>query len=225
MSTYLSDSQKDLLQKLMMLKEKGDVNYPFYLANGINGLPVVLGSENVEFEMGDIYGLVEADLLRVHYSQKGQKSYSISNLGTYAVKNDFKIPQPTATNQYIGTWIQGDVSSSNILSVGLANAQISQVINDPTLLKGEVETVIEKLLEEVKSELKGDDLIEYIKAADELKQYLLTDISPSPSALKKAISTLSFLGSIDGTTNLMVKAWPYIYPLIALATAIGNIQK
>lgn len=145
-----------------------------------------------------------------HYQIKVRKETAVQDRTTSPV------------NQYIGTIIHGNVSGGNILSVGLANAQVSQIVNDPALLQSELETLLGKLLEEIKPELKGEDLIQYVRAVDELKQYLLDQERSDPSFFKRIIGTVSFLGSIDGTINLTAKAWPYIYPLLAVAIALNK---
>jgi hypothetical protein len=71
----------------------------------------------------------------------------------------------------------------------------------------------------VKPELKGEDLVQYVQAVDELKKYLLNQEKSDPSFFKRMIGTVSFLSGIDGTINLAAKAWPYIYPLLAIAIA------
>jgi hypothetical protein len=219
---YLQNKQKELLRKLVAYKKEGRLRQPFSLARNVNGLLTVPGLEDPAFgfEQVDFDALVDAGLLNSKLNRSGSESYSIHNLGYLAIEKNFDISQFTNANQIIGTYVEGNVSGGNLLSVGVANAQFSQIVNDPALLHAEIEAIITKMLEEVKAELKGRDLDEYIESADTLRQQLLAKDPPTPHMFKRVIRALSLLDNANGTLELTLKIWPLIQILITIAAAL-----
>lgn len=220
MNNYnLTKEQKELLRKLVELIRDGKLVepiVPIFTAAGASimlkegGLPV---SRNVA---GDFQAYYEADLVSTRPTKGGTLVYSIKQAGYDAVDSNFAMPSKQAEVQYyIGAIIQ-TMSGGNLQAVGLANAEISQIVNDPVLLQSQVETLTSKLLETVKSELNGEVLIQYVQVVNELKQELLKE-APKETVFKKLANSLSFLGDIEGTISLAVRAWPYLYPLMLIA--------
>jgi hypothetical protein len=217
----LTDCQKDLLRKLVRLAKEDKLHKPIFLdyASGQLGIPLRDGGflETQGDAVGDLQDLCNADLMGSRVGSSGTLLYNIRQAGYDAVDNDFQGPPPYATAQYnIGAIIH-TMRGGNIQAVGVADdAEISQVVNDPALLHSQVETLTERLLDEVKSVLAGNDLIEYEQAVRDLKEQLLTE-EPDLSLLKRLTRTLGLLDNIEGTIGLMVRVWPYIYPLLLIA--------
>jgi hypothetical protein len=88
-----------------------------------------------------------------------------------------------AVTQNIGTLIQGGMSGGNLLSVGVSSGDVSQIINDRSRLTQEIDGLVEKLLEVVKPELNSEDLFNYMQAAREMRQELMTE---TPQILLKS---------------------------------------
>jgi hypothetical protein len=135
------------------------------------------------------------------------------------VRAGFTPDEPTTPTQHIiGVNIE-TVSGGSMQVVGFAdNTIISQIANDPALLRSQVETLTEKILEEVKTTLTGEDWIKYAQTAESLKKQLLAE-QLDASLLKRFASTLAFLGDLEGTIGLMARVWPLLYPLLLIAAA------
>ena len=223
----LTDGQKELLRKLVKHKRAGELYEPILPhselgeeAGTFREYIHLRGKPPLEHRgdlVGDLDALCDADLMGFRWSKKGDKLYSIKQAGYDAVDSNFEVPSPYAGAQYnIGAIVQS-MSGGSIQAVGLAdNAEISQVVNDPALLRAQVETLAEKLLDEVKAALAGKDLIEYAQAIQDFKEELLAE-EPNPSLLKRLTITLALLGDIEGTIGLMIRVWPYLYPLLLIA--------
>jgi hypothetical protein len=217
----LTDRQKELLRKLVRLAKEGKLDEPIIPLFRDGRLCIDLrreGSLDLQGDgIGDLHALYDADLMNLRFSRKGTELYSIKQTGYDAVENEFEVPPPRAAAQYnIGAIIYA-MSGGTIQAVGLAdNAEISQVVNDPALLRSQVEALTGNLLDAVKSALTGNDLIEYAKTVQSFKEQLLAE-EANPSLLRRLTSTLALLGDIEGTIGLMVRIWPYLYPLLLLA--------
>ena len=241
MLDYLTDDHKELIKRLVEETRKGTLTKEFYVVwvgdTGQLNRKEFTGDNPPTITKGVLDVLEKVGLLDCKANSKTETSSTRSKT-TYreremnrrctltgkaykAVDSNFELPSPVPTTQQnIGTLIQGNVSGGTFQSIGFTNAQVSQIVNDSTLLQSQVDTLIEALLETVKPELTGNDLIEYIQAATELKQLLLTEEPPTLSLFKRVVSTLSFLDVVNGTTDLMVKIWPVIYPLIQIANEL-----
>ena len=216
----LTDGQKELLRKLVRCVREGKLEEPILPIGTQTGYFIqVCGEENIGFKWtGDLDALCDANLMSFRWNRKGtNRLYSIKQSGYDAVDNDFEVSPSHAGAQFNIGAIINTMSGGSIQAVGFAdNAEISQVINDPALLHSQVETLTERLLDEVKSVLAGNDLIEYAQAVRSLKEQLLTE-GPDSSLLKRLTRTLGLLGDIEGTIGLMVRIWPYLYPLLLIA--------
>jgi hypothetical protein len=90
---------------------------------------------------------------------------------------------------------------------------IDQIAADPLLLHTTVEELIANLLEVTRSELRGPALLEYNRTARELKEALYHGrLSP-----KEVQEYARKLAGLEEESTLMLKAWPYLYPLLLLA--------
>jgi len=117
------------------------------------------------------------------WNRKGtNRLYSIKQAGYDAADNDFEVsPSHVGAQLNIGAIIN-TMSGGSVQAVGIAdNAEISQVVNDPALLRSQVDALAENLLDAVKSALTGDDLIKYDQAVRSFKEELLAE-KPNPSS-------------------------------------------
>jgi hypothetical protein len=216
----LTDRQKELLRKLVEYDRQGRLGQPFcFVAGGIR----LNDGEVFRLEgdyFGDLYVLAEADLLVLRYDSKGNKRYSIKQAGYKAVDNNFAAPAWMETPLNIGSVgaIVLQMNGGNIQAVGVAdNAELTQIVGDPTLLQSQLEDLTSQLLDQVRSVLSGADLIEYVQAIQEFKEQLAEE-EPNSPLLKRLASKLAFLADIEGTISLVAKVWPYLYPLLLIAT-------
>lgn len=219
----LTDFEKVLLRTLVDHDRKGDLHKPIICLGDSQGYQIFLeGKTNLMFKDDDATGaldaLREAGMVGARWNSQGTNLvYTIRQAGYDAVDNNFELPPPQLETQLnIGAIIQ-TMSGGNVQAVGLADqADISQVVNDPVLLQSQVEALTEELLNVVKDALTGDDLIDYAQAVRSFKDELLAE-ETDPSLLKRFAGTLSFLGDIEGTIGLIVRVWPYLYPLLLIS--------
>ena len=135
-----------------------------------------------------------------------------------AVDSGFALPDEATTRITIGAIIQS-MSGGNVQAVGIAqDADISQVANDPDLLRSQVEALTENLLDEVKSSLKVDELADYAQAIRDLREQLLAE-RPQPTLIRHSVRTIGLLGDIEGTIGLMTRVWTFLHPLLLIAAA------
>jgi hypothetical protein len=234
MSYNLTDNQKDLLRWIVQQVRDGNLPEEFLVAWVMGGRGYLIfeyrGEEDdlPDITPGLLDALAAADVLL------SDPNYELSSSGrpyestrrcvltgkTYdAVDNDFESP-PTHTTSHVtvGAIIQ-TMSGGNVQAVGIAqDTEISQVINDPDLLRSQVEALTENLLDEVKSALKTDDLAEYVLAIQDFREQLLA-VEPDPSLIKRLACTLGLLGDIEGTIGLMTRVWSFLHPLLLIAAA------
>jgi hypothetical protein len=217
----LTNRQKELLRRLVRYITEGGLREPIS-AGYFSGQRYIYfdGGERCEYQ-GDLYSDLDAlygnDLLGVRYNKQGNPLYYIKQTGYDAVNSNFEVLPLHAEARYnIGAIIQS-MSGGSIQAIGFAdNAEISQIVSDPALLRTQVQALAEKLLDEVKAALTGNDLVEYVQAVQEFKEELLAE-KPTPSLLKRFARTLALLGDVEGTIGLMVRVWPYLYPLLLFA--------
>ena len=162
--------------------------------------------------------LCDADLLGLRYNSRGDKIYTIKQSGYDAVENNFVAPELPASAQInIGAIIH-EMNNGNIQAVGFSShSELQQTVNDPVILKEKIDGLANELLDAIKTELPAEKLIAYIKSLDELKQQLVAEKS-SPPILEKLFRVLSFTGDVEGTISLMTRVWPYVYPLLIIAS-------
>jgi hypothetical protein len=181
------------------------------------------GDDWPKLELIDLQVLAEDDFLSLRvtaYAKSGNPSTvqcTLREKAFEAVKTDFAPPEPSIPTQFnIGAIIHA-MSGGNVQAIGIAkDTEVSQIVNDPTLLHSQVEALTTSLLDEVKYVLIGNDLIGYTQAVQGFKEELLAE-KPDPSLLKRFTGTLALLGDVEGTIGLMVRTWPYLYPLLLIA--------
>jgi hypothetical protein len=149
---------------------------------------------------------------------RGNHSARLQPLGKQRVKEGLK---PMAiTPQYIIGAIIHSMSGGTVQAVGLAShTEVSQIVNDPEMLRSQVEDLTNQLVEAVKGTLMPSELTAYIKAVEGLQDQLLSS-EPNPSRVKRLLGTLAFLADVEGTIDLMVRVWPYISSLLMIAAII-----
>ena len=127
-------------------------------------------------------------------------------------------PESAAARVNVGNIIER-MTGGTVQGIGSApGATISQLAGDPAARRAEVEALTERLLAEVRDELRPDALLAYARAIEDLRCELATD-EPEPSAVRRLLGTLAFLGDIVGTLGLTQRVWPYVAALLAIAAA------
>ena len=215
----LTTRQKQILKILVESVKSGKVEEPLYLSSSLQDCEIIGIDEKFGHHiLGDLDVLCEADLLTFRSNSQGDKNYTIKQSGYDAVENDFVAPEtPPSAQINIGAIIH-EMNNGNVQAVGFSShSELQQIVNDPALLKEKVDVLANQLIDAIKAELPAEQLIAYMKNVEELKEQLDAKES-SPSILQKIFQALSFLGDIDGTISLMTRAWPYVYPLLVIAS-------
>ena len=227
MANYnLTEDHKRILRQLVLGSEEGKLPRAFVVTATNVGWIFInwRGDDWPKLELIDLQVLAEDDFLSLRvtdYGRSGNPSTvqcTLREKAFEAVKTDFAPPEPSIPTQFnIGAIIHA-MSGGNVQAIGIArDIEVSQIVNDPTLLHSQVEALTTSLLEEVKSVLVGNDLIGYTQAVQSFREQLLAE-KPNPSLLKRFTGTLALLGDVEGTIGLMVRIWPYLYPLLLIAT-------
>lgn len=177
------------------------------------------GSIDIE-DIDDMNVIAATGLLLKQTSHKGTARYTLTQAAFEAVENGFKVPdQPSSGNQYIGVQVHGSVGGP-IQGIGYADkAQIEQILGDPEALRQELENILSQLLDALKNDLQGDQLLAYLRQAEELKAVLASE-RPDKSNLKRLIEGLAFANDTSSSLELMAKAWPYVGALLQLAASL-----
>ncbi len=224
MATYnLTQRQKDLLKELVEGVRNQGWSETFMNMSTLSShaLMPMRGGVSIEIEdIDDMNVIAHTDLAVLQYGSRGTARYTLTQAAFDAVDQNFVIPDfPGQGNQYIGVQVHGNVGGS-VQGIGYADqAEIAQIVNDPELLKAELEKITSALLDAVKGELHGKQLAEYAGGIESLKETL--EVEPqNRSKLRELISKLSFINDTAGTIELMAKAWPYISVLLQLIAQI-----
>lgn len=149
-------------------------------------------------------------------------SISLSRKGRNAYRKNFIKDDTIMIQQQVGTIIHGPVTDSNIQSIaGAANSIIQQAIQegDASSLREEINQLVDKIVEVVKSDLKVDGLSKYSTAAVELKEEIAKS-EPDPTVIQRLLGTIRFASEADGAIDLgkkglelAVKIGPLLIPL------------
>jgi hypothetical protein len=216
MSTYdLTESQKDLLRKIVASDDAGKtVQKGILLINRGGDKYVLWGPKITLYSLSDLEALCDEGLLE-NISGRDPK-YRIKNSARTAIANDFRIPQSRPESSLSIGAIIGSISGGNVQTIGSAlNSAVSQVINDPKALEPYLDEIAEKLLSEVKAELSVKEYSKYQEAVHDLKGELSNE-KPAVSTVKKLLQSISFLGDVEGTVELMLRVWPLIQPFVTI---------
>jgi hypothetical protein len=219
MANYnLTTRQKEVLSRLVEAVKSGQAHEPL--------IPVlthqtcdVIGVGTFDHSLpGDLEILCDADLLGFRYNSRGDKIFTIKQSGYDAVENNFVAPGlPPSAQINIGAIIH-EMKNGNVQAVGFSShSELQQIVNDPAILKEKIDHLANEMLDAIKTELPAEKLLAYIKTLEELKQQLVAERS-SPSILERLFRVLSFTGDVEGTISLMTRVWPYVYPLLVIAS-------
>ena len=220
MANYnLTPRQKEILRRLVEGVKSGQAHEPLIPVCSLQDCEII--GINGTFEhslLGDLDVLCQVDLLAFRYNSSGNKIYTIKQSGYDAVENNFIAPElPLSAQINIGAIIH-EMNNGNVQAVGFSShSELQQTVNDAALLKEKLDDLANELLDAIKTELPADKLIAYIKNLEELKQQLIAEKS-SPSILERLFRALSFTGDVEGTISLMTRVWPYVYPLLVIAS-------
>jgi hypothetical protein len=154
-----------------------------------------------------------------HHEYEVNRTCALTAKAYEAVDSDFESPPiQFGTQVTIGAIIH-TMSGGNVQAVGIVqDAEISQLINDPDLLRSQVEALAKNLIDEVKPSLKVDELADYAQAVRDLKDQLLKE-KPNPSVIQQLARTIGLLGDIEGTIDLITRVWTFLHPLLLIAAA------
>jgi hypothetical protein len=211
----LTEFQKDLLRKIVASDDAGKTAQKgVLLINHGSDEYVLWGPQITLYSLSDLEALCDEGLLE-NISGSSPK-YRIKNSARTAVANDFRIPQAQfGSSLSIGTII-GAINGGNVQTIGsVLNSEVSQVINDPKSLQPYLDELAEKLLSEVKAELPVKEYAKYQEIVQDLKHQLSQE-KPAISTVKKLLQSISFLGDVEGTVELMLRVWPLIQPFITI---------
>jgi hypothetical protein len=217
MNTYnLTESQKELLRTIVKSDDEGElVEKGIVLIMLGNDQYMLWGCKLTLDSLTDLEALCDEDLLDSVIGGSSPK-YRIKNSARVAIANDFRKPFDQSESRLSIGAIIGSVSGGNIQAIGNAiNSEISQTINDPQLFHPYLEQIAEKLLNEVKAELSVKEYAKYQEAVESLKQQL-TEEKPALSKVKKIIQSISFLGDIEGSVELMLRVWSLVQPFVTI---------
>jgi hypothetical protein len=219
----LTDQQEELLSTLVRLTFEGklkDPIVPIPIKNGkSNRLEYVLHlreTDSFRFtNISDLDALCDADLLSFRWNRSGiGKLYSLTKAAAEAVKSSFEQPFSPPGPRYRPNLIVKAMNGYlDATQSGPYLPDIDQIAADPLLLHTTVEELITSLLGVTRSELRGPALLEYNRTARELKEALFHGRLSSKEVQEYARK----LAGLEEETSLMLKAWPYIYPLLLLA--------
>lgn len=95
------------------------------------------------------------------------------------------------------------------------NSETSEIIHAREILSSTVYALTEKLLKELRPNLDEPTYETYHQAVQALQRQLLAK-KPNLSTCKRLIRKISFLGDLNGSVEMMTKAWPYIHPLLVI---------
>jgi hypothetical protein len=219
MATYsLTDKQKHLLRTIVTNLENGKLEEPIIPACSHSGCFLIGIDEDFGSNLlGDLDALCDFGLMGSRYNNRGNPIYTMKQAGYDAIATDFVLPEPSATAQVSIGAIVHEMSGGNLQAIGFADhAEVQQIANDPQLLKEQVDTLTNQLLDSVKSDLSADSLIAYTKIIEDLKEQIASD-SPSSSTMQRLFRSLAFMGDLEGTISLVARVWPFIYPLLVIA--------
>lgn len=227
MAAYnLTQRQKELLSLLVGgVRTKGwseTFEGEVYITGAVNLAPT-RGEGEVELEdLEDMNLIAMAGLVRSEHLGRSEYRYTLTHAAFDAVDQGFVIPEPAGVgNQYIGVQVQGNVGGS-IQGIGYSdNSEILQIVSDPESLRAELEKIGSALLDAVKGDLHGKQLVEYAGSIENLKETIEKE-PENKNKLRELIGALSFVNDTAASFELMAKAWPYISLLLQLASHIAQ---
>jgi len=218
MATYynLNETQKEMLGKLVLANEQGLLFQPRQIVlHAGDDRYTVWGLQETIDSTADLDELSAAGLLRKVQAGRDPR-YQITNAGIDAVANDFRMPESEPGPQVaIGTLIN-QMTGGTAQGIGyMQGSEARQIVNDPELLKTNLDVVTTALLNEVREALDQQTYERYVAVIEELKDQVMAR-GPNPSPLRDLLRTAALLGDVEGTIQLMARVWPYIHPLLLM---------
>lgn len=239
MDYNLTEDQKELVRWLVRQIRAESLPEEFYVVWMLDGGRISeFEGEHPEITKGTLDALANAALLlcapnfktttstsgsttRPRITQRQReinRRCTVTQQAFNAVDRDFELPPESSPQVTIGAIIRS-MSGGNVQAVGVVqDAEVSQVVNDPDLLRSQVEALTEGLLDEVKHSLSVDELAEYAQAVQALRDEIVAQ-EPRPSVIRKLVRVVGLLGDIEGTVGLMTRAWALLHPLLLIAAA------
>ena len=222
MTTYdLSNRQKQLLK--LLVENIRDNKIAEEIAPEIGSEHCYIEGLNIKFGRNfiwDMEALCDAKLMEctfTRYSSQANRIYTVTQTGYKAVADDFVIPEEPEETSDNSEAVFAGINIEKIQAMWfLGSNEISELMNNPSLLEKTVETITNQLLEVIEPEISSYKLKAYERNLQDLKRQLISN-SPSPTTLQRQFITLSFMESIGGSISLATKVWPYLYPLLIIA--------
>jgi hypothetical protein len=220
MASYnLTNKQKYLLTTIIKNIYEGQLDEPIITSCTYSGCEIIGIDEKFGLDLpGDLDALCDLDLMGFQYNIKGNKVYFVKQAGYNAITNNFGLHEKPMSTQLINGAIVHETKGGTLQASGSANeSEIKQIANDQQLLPDEIKALTNQLLEVIKADLPAYKLVAYVKYIDELNKEIASN-RPSPSVLLRLFNSLAFMGEIEGTISLTTRVWPYIYPILVIAT-------
>lgn len=213
----LTEKQKSILRIIVEHLEIGSLEEPIIISSSGSECQIIGINQIFDTDLpGNLDALCDCDLMGFAYSNSG-KTYMVKQAGYDAIRNDFSMPERLIPQLNIGAIIH-EMRGGNVQAIGLSDqSDIKQIVNDPQLLTARLDELGNQLIDSIKMELSADKLVSYIKLVDDLKKEVASD-QPSPSVLQRLLSSLAFMGDIEGAISFTLRVWPYIYPILVIAT-------
>lgn len=142
----------------------------------------------------------------------------LTALGQQRVREGYRVSASAApvTIGPIGAIVH-TMTGGALQAVGSASqSELSQVVNDPTALRAQLDELLARLVEAVKNDLAATDLMAYVRATEHLREEMLAP-KPDQGRIRTLLGALSFMGNVEGTLGLMERVWPQVTALLALA--------
>ena len=225
----LTPQQESLLSTLVHLTDEGklkDTIVPIPVKNGKSGdLEYVLhlyGADSFHFKnIGDLDSFCEIGLMTFRWNRQGiGKIFSLTRAARTAVDNQFEQPftppGPKHRPQLIVQAMRGSFEAENDSRL---TPDINTITADPILLHTTVEALVSSLLETIHDELTGPVLLTYARTLRTFKEAIYN----GHLAPKELQTYAQQLAGTDDQYPLLLKAWPYLYPLLLIAqNRMGN---
>jgi hypothetical protein len=221
----LTEQQELLLSTLVHLINEGklkDPIVPIPVRNGKSGgLEYVLhlrGADSFYFKnISDLDIFCDLGLMAFRWNRQGiGKLYSLTKLGQAAAENQFEQPYSPPGPKYrpdlIVRAMNGYLDGASAYH---ATPDVGQITADPILLHTTVEALVYSLLEVIHLELKGQPLSDYSRTLQLFKEAIYNG-RLSPKEIQTYAKQLS---GLDEDTPSPLKIWPYLYPLLLIASS------
>ena len=217
MAINLTIDQKEILRKIVSYRLSGQLSEPIILAECMRGSEIIgIPGEFDPSLRGHMDILCDEDFLGFRINSNGRRIYTIKQRAYNAVNNDFKEDDEKFRSQInVGAYIH-EMYDGNIQAIGLNNAQtIQETVKNKELLLESLSEIEGRLINSIQDELDRESFEVYKRNIEEIKTQLL-DSNTDKRKANNILTTLSFLGDVEGTVGLIARVWPILYPLILI---------